>query len=72
MQEHYTAMLEHYGERAGMAIARKHIGWYSKDYAGSDKFRGEINSLNDAKAVRQKILNYFSTLSHPLSAAQIY
>src|SRR6478736_2641226 len=33
--EHYSAMLEHYGADAGVKIARKHLGWYTKGLAGS-------------------------------------
>jgi tRNA-dihydrouridine synthase B len=27
-REHYSMMLDHYGERAGVRHARKHLGWY--------------------------------------------
>nr|WP_206668323.1 tRNA dihydrouridine synthase DusB [Roseibium aquae] len=27
-EEHYTAILDHYGTEAGVRIARKHLGWY--------------------------------------------
>jgi tRNA-dihydrouridine synthase len=30
VMEHYQAMLSHYGVDAGLRIARKHLGWYSK------------------------------------------
>ncbi len=33
--EHYEAILSHYGERQGVRIARKHLGWYL-DEATSD------------------------------------
>ena len=33
--EHYEAILEHYGEMAGVRIARKHLGWYM-DVASAD------------------------------------
>lgn len=32
--EHYEAMLSHYGQNAGLRIARKHLGWYL-DFAAS-------------------------------------
>jgi tRNA-dihydrouridine synthase len=31
--EHYHDMLSHYGSEAGMRVARKHVGWYSKGLA---------------------------------------
>lgn len=59
--EHYDAMLHHYGERGGIAIARKHIGWYCKDMEGSDKFRGTINALSDPAMVRDGLRRFFET-----------
>ena len=57
--EHYEAMLRHYGERQGVSIARKHIGWYCKDMAGSDELRGEINAMNDPAMVRDRLSRFF-------------
>jgi nifR3 family TIM-barrel protein len=34
--EHYEAILSHYGEQAGVRIARKHLGWYLEE-AGADE-----------------------------------
>ena len=31
-----------------MRIARKHLGWYTKDLAGGDAFRREINAADTA------------------------
>jgi tRNA-dihydrouridine synthase B len=41
--EHLEGMLSYYGEYAGMRIARKHIGWYSKGLSESSEFRVSIN-----------------------------
>ncbi len=57
--EHYDAMLSHYGERGGIAIARKHIGWYCKDMEGADDFRSAINALSDASMVRAGLKHFF-------------
>src|ERR1700743_3036935 len=37
--EHLEGMLNHYGLHAGLRIARKHIGWYSKGLPQSSEFR---------------------------------
>ena len=59
--EHYDAMLDHYGERGGIAIARKHIGWYCKDMEGGEGFRGAINALSDPSQVRISLRRFFET-----------
>lgn len=59
--EHYDAMLDHYGERGGIAIARKHIGWYCKDMEGGDEFRGIVNALSDPAIVRVELRRFFET-----------
>lgn len=60
--EHYQSMLDHYGDHAGIGIARKHIGWYCKDMAGSDELRSAINAMTDSKQVRATLDAYFQNL----------
>lgn len=62
MIEHLEAMLEHYGVSAGLKIARKHIGWYSKGLPQSSEFRAAVNSVEDAPAVRGLINGFFKPL----------
>ncbi|HVY12851.1 MAG TPA: tRNA dihydrouridine synthase DusB [Alphaproteobacteria bacterium] len=57
--EHYERMLGHYGMEAGIRIARKHLGWYSKGYVGGAEFRAQINQLNAVDAVRALIDRFF-------------
>jgi tRNA-dihydrouridine synthase B len=52
-------MLTHYGSSAGLRIARKHIGWYSKGLPGSAEFRARINSCDDADATRELIKAFY-------------
>ena len=47
--EHYLAMLDHYGEVTGVAMARKHIGWYTKGLHGSAEFRQRFNTTPTAR-----------------------
>jgi tRNA-dihydrouridine synthase B len=58
--EHVGAMLEHYGHHAGLKIARKHIGWYSKGLPQSAEFRAAINRVEEVTAV-QTMLDEFYT-----------
>jgi tRNA-dihydrouridine synthase B len=60
--EHFDAMLTHYGTHAGLRIARKHIGWYSKGLAGSSEFRAAVNNTDDAEATRALIQKFYAPL----------
>jgi len=57
--EHLDAMLTHYGARAGLRIARKHIGWYCKGMMNSSEFRVAINQQEDADTVRRMIRDFY-------------
>lgn len=59
---HYESMLLHYGEPAGVRMARKHVGWYSKGLPGSADFRGAINRTAEAAAVRALLAAFYEPL----------
>jgi len=65
--EHYDAMLEHYGDNAGMRAARKHIGWYSKGLPGSAEFRSMIMRMTDPAAVKTAIADFYRPLIERLA-----
>ena len=52
---HYHAIVEHFGERAGVRLARKHVSWYSRGLPGSAEFRAAVNRLTDAESVLRSI-----------------
>jgi len=60
VMEHYEAILEHYGTQAGVRIARKHLGWYSKGLVGSAEYRAEINKLSDPDQVKNCINAFYA------------
>jgi tRNA-dihydrouridine synthase B len=60
--EHLEGMLEHYGVHAGLRIARKHIGWYSKGLPQSADFRAAVNRVEDPTSVRRMINEFFDPL----------
>ncbi len=66
--EHYDSLMTHYGSFAGVRIARKHIGWYSKGLKGSAEFRATVNACTDDKEVVQMIRNYYLPLMEHLAA----
>ncbi len=57
--DHFAAILEHYGQRQGVAIARKHLAWYCADMAGANDFRRAINKEKDPDTVRAMIADFF-------------
>jgi tRNA-dihydrouridine synthase B len=59
VMEHFESMLEYYGEYAGLRIARKHIGWYSKGMRLSSEFRAAVNGCDEAAKARAMILDFF-------------
>ncbi len=62
MLEHYDAMLRHFGEEAGVRVARKHLSWYSRGLFGSAEFRSAVNKLSSRAAVEALIDAFFDPL----------
>ena len=60
--EHYSGILSHYGSHAGIRIARKHIGWYSRGLPGSAEFRAEIMTGTNEKNVISMIKSFYEPL----------
>ncbi len=60
--EHYDAMMEYYGVRSAVRIARKHLGWYSKGLKDSTHFRNRVNREQDPDAVRDALKAFFDPL----------
>jgi tRNA-dihydrouridine synthase B len=60
--EHYEAMLSHYGTDTGLRVARKHLGWYCKGFAGAAELRGRLMTLGDPAAVRAALATAWSAL----------
>lgn len=62
VRQHYEDILSHYGTHAGVKIARKHIGWYSKGLPGSAEFRADIMGQEDPETVRGKLARFYLPL----------
>ena len=60
MLEQYEAMLELYGTRTGVNLARKHIGWYTKGLPGSAELRNTINQQDDPTRVKRLLRDFYS------------
>jgi tRNA-dihydrouridine synthase B len=63
LKAHYHAILEYFGEHAGVRLARKHVSWYSRGLPGSAEFRAAMNRLPDAASVLQLVDTFYDRLS---------
>jgi tRNA-dihydrouridine synthase B len=59
---HYAAIRAHFGEQAGVRLARKHVAWYSHGLHGSAAFRAQMNRLDNAAAVERLIHDFYDPL----------
>ncbi len=59
---HLHALHAHYGEQAGVRIARKHLGWYAKDKPENESFRAVVNRAETAEAQIALTRDYFDAL----------
>lgn len=57
---HFDEILAHYGIDAGVRIARKHIGWYSKGLRDSADFRSQVNQMTEPEQVRNAAMAFYS------------
>jgi tRNA-dihydrouridine synthase B len=62
LTSHYNAILDHFGDHAGVRLARKHVSWYSRGLPGSAEFRAAMNRLPDAASVLQQIDAFYDRL----------
>jgi tRNA-dihydrouridine synthase B len=61
--EHLHDLHAFYGREAGVRIARKHIGWYTRAIPGGDAFRREMNRLETCEAQIDAVDRYFEELA---------
>ncbi|HTV86034.1 MAG TPA: tRNA dihydrouridine synthase DusB [Dyella sp.] len=59
---HLEQLYEHYGERDGVRIARKHLGWYAKDREEHVRFRAVVNRAETALEQMSYARQYFELL----------
>ncbi|MCL2589318.1 MAG: tRNA dihydrouridine synthase DusB [Betaproteobacteria bacterium] len=52
-----------YGVETGVRIARKHISWYTRGFAGASAFRRAMNQLDDPNAQGAAIDEFFGRLA---------
>ena len=67
--EHLENLYAFHGERAGVRIARKHLGWYAKDRPENAAFRTMVNRAESAADQLYLTHAYFGRFEVPLAAA---
>ncbi len=60
--KHYDSMLAYYGEKKGMKIGRKHIGWYTAGLYNSAEFRNTVNFCGDAGEVKNLLRTFYQAV----------
>jgi tRNA-dihydrouridine synthase B len=60
MLEQYEEMLDLYGTRTGVNLARKHIGWYTKGLPGSAELRNKVNQQDDPSVVMTMLRDFYA------------
>ncbi|WP_213949691.1 tRNA dihydrouridine synthase DusB [Luteibacter sp. dw_328] len=66
---HLEHLYAFYGEKMGVRIARKHLGWYAKDRPENAAFRDVVNRAEDAATQTRLTRDYFDALAAGTSLA---
>lgn len=64
MREHLLAHYGFYGEYLGVRTARKHIGWYVRDLEGGERFRQQMNLLEETVTQLSAVDAFFESQLH--------
>ena len=59
---HLEELYQFYGEYKGLRIARKHVNWYTKNYADSDQFRRLFSVLSTTSEQVKTLKAFFSQI----------
>ncbi len=69
LSEHLENLYRFYGEYTGVRVARKHLGWYSKDHPQAAAFRAIVNSVECQRRQLALTREYFDRLADQESMA---
>jgi len=62
LTRHLAELHSFYGEKMGVRIARKHVGWYLQSHDQSRQFRKRFNTIEDPLEQKDSIEQYFAGL----------
>ena len=68
VRRHYDDILEYYGERRGIGLARKHLAWYCTGFDGANEFRRSVNTQDDISVVKAMIDVFFLGAGNEVAA----
>ncbi len=57
--EHFGDMLDHYGERIAVNLAKKHLGWYSNGMNSATNYRANINKSTEKEEMLELIEEFY-------------
>ena len=57
--EHISLLTEYYGEKLALALSRKYVCWYSKNFRDAKRFRENYMKINDYQTAFAEINAYF-------------
>ena len=63
MRAHLRNLYAHYGEWAGVRVARKHIAWYARGRPQADRFRHAVLQVETGAAQLDAVQSYFDALA---------
>lgn len=63
MRAHLRNLYAHYGEWAGIRVARKHIAWYARGRPQADVFRHAVMQTETAATQLDAVQSYFDALA---------
>lgn len=58
--EHFALLKSYYGEKLAVALSRKYVCWYSKNFYDAKRFRENYMKINDYHTALEEIENYFN------------
>ena len=68
VSEHLQSLYAFYGEDAGVCIARKHLGWYSRPWPNAAAFRAQVNS---SKRSHEQLALARAFFNHPANKERL-
>ena len=68
VSEHLQSLYAFYGENAGVRIARKHLGWYSRPWPNAAVFRAQVNS---SERSREQLALARAFFNHPANKERL-
>jgi len=62
--QHLNGLYELYGEYTGIRVARKHVGWYSKQLENGEALRRSVNKTESIDRQLFVVKNYFNAINN--------